>query len=139
MIIVLKLINGDNVIGLLALEDEWGFTIQDPFTIEHRVDMKGYRNMVLHRYNPFSQESTIAYKHKNIISVYTADDDLSDYYFYTLDHACKFRDKAMSHDIQRACEYIQKLIDENDNADKPVEDNTEQEDVMVVPSTKTFH
>lgn len=121
MVIVLKLVSGDTVLGLLALEDEDVTVIQDPFTLEYRIDMKGYRSMVLHRFNPFSEASNVSFKNDSIVSSYYADYDLSDYYYYSLDHCIKFRDKAMSQDIQRASEYIQDLID-NNNKIKPVEE-----------------
>lgn len=136
MVIVLKLLNGETVMGLLALEDDHFITVQDPLVLEYRVDLKGYRSMVLHRYNQFSIESTIAFKHSMIVSIYTADDDLSDYYYYTLDHCYKYRDDAMSNDIQRASEYIQGLLDNGNKPPEPI-----KEDILpeVPKSSNTVH
>jgi len=132
MVIVLKLMNGETIMGLLGLEDEDLFLIQDPFILEYRVDAKGYRSMVLHRYNPFSEESTIQFNKNMIVTNYTADVDLVEYYYYSLDHSIKFRDKAMSTDIQRASEYLQNLIDNNNNIYKDVvEKDTDTETIPV--------
>lgn len=136
MVIVLKLSNGETVMGLLALEDDYAVTLQDPLILEYRVDIKGYRSMVLHRYNQFSMESTISFKNSVIVAMYTADNDLSDYYYYTLDHCYKFRDEAMSNDIQRASEYIQGLLDNgNKQADTVVLDT----DPDGLKSSNTVH
>lgn len=136
MVLVIKLINGETVIGLLALEDEDFISIQDPLILEYRVDTKGFRSMVLHRYNQFSMESTISFKQNMVVSMYTADNDLTDYYYYTLDHCYKYRDEAMSHDIQRASEYMQSLLD---NSNKPPEQS--KEDILpdVPKSSNTVH
>lgn len=133
MVIVLKLINGDTVIGLLSLEDEEVTIIQDPFILEYRMDLKGNRSMVLHRYNPFCEESTVSFKESAIVSTYYADPDLSEYYFCSLDHSIKFRDQAMSHDIQRASEYLEELINNNNNI-KPV---PREEVIQVSPDTSS--
>lgn len=139
MVIVLRLINGDTVLGLLAIEDEDGVSIQDPFTLEYRVDMKGYRSMVLHRYNPFAIESIVSFRQSSIVSIYTADDDLSDYYYFTLDHAVKFRDQAMSLDIQRASEYIQGLIDNNNKSQTQYDTEKDTVPVNLHKSGNTVH
>lgn len=137
MVIVLKLLNGETIIGLLALEDDHFISIQDPLILEYRIDLKGFRSMVLHRYNAFAVESTVSFKHSTVVTMYTADDDLVDYYYYTLDHCYKYRDKAMSDDIQRASEYIQGLIDNNN---KPPEAPPEDTVVSPVPrSSNTVH
>ncbi len=136
MILVLKLSNGETVLGLLALEDEYAVTLQDPLILEYRVDLKGYRSMVLHRYNQFAMESTVTFKNSVIVSMYTADNDLTEYYYYTLDHCYKFRDEAMSHDIQRASEYIQSLLDNNNSPPEP----TKEDMIPNVPkSSNTVH
>ncbi len=119
MVIVLKLMNGDTIIGLLSLEDDDVTVIQDPFILEYRMDLKGNRSMVLHRYNPFCEESTVSFKNSTIVTTYYADNDLSEYYFCSLEHSIRFRDQAMSHDIQRASEYLEELIS-NNNTIKPV-------------------
>lgn len=137
MILVLKLSNGDTVMGLLSVEDDDVFMLQDPFHVEYRVDIKGYRSMVLHRSNPFSEEMTVPYYKHHVISHYVADLDLCDYYFYTLDHSIKFRDKAMSQDIQRACEYIQHLIDNNNNPDVKEQQEEPTEGTLTVMPVST--
>lgn len=113
MLIVLKLSNGESVIGLLSFEDDEVYTIQDPFHLDMKADTKGYRALVMYRYNQFSNSPTMDFQKPHVVSTYYADEDLTDYYFYTLDHTIKFRDKNMSADIQRACDYIQQLIDNN--------------------------
>lgn len=136
MVIVLKLSNGETVMGLLALEDDYAVTLQDPLILEYRVDIKGYRSMVLHRYNQFSMESTISFKNSVIVAMYTADNDLSDYYYYTLDHCYKFRDEAMSNDIQRASEYIQGLLDNGNKQEDTVVLDTDPDGLK---SSNTVH
>ena len=99
--------------------------------------------MVLHRYNPFSEEESLTFQRNMIVTMYTADPDLSDYYFYSLDHSIKFRDQAMSLDIQRACEYIQDLIDNNNRHPEPVQEQPKQpvEEIVtaVSKSSNTVH
>jgi hypothetical protein len=136
MILVLKLLNGETVLGLLALEDDTFVTIQDPMVLEYRTDLKGHRSMVLNRYNQFSMETTISFKNTMVVSMYTADDDLSEYYFYTLDHCYKFRDSYASTDIQRASEYLQSLIDNNN---KPPEPTTNDVSTVEPKSSNTVH
>lgn len=136
MILVLKLINGETVLGLLALEDEHFTTLQDPLLLENRTDLKGFRSMILNRYNQFGMESHIPFKNSMIVSMYTADDDLSDYYYYTLDHCYKYRDDAMSNDIKRASEYIQTLIDNGNKPSEPTRDIVVSD---LIKSANTIH
>ena len=69
----------------------------------------------------------------HIVGNYYPDDDLADYYWYSLDHTIKFRDVNMSIDIQRASKYIQKLIDNDNNPDL----FSSQEDHVPVSITTT--
>jgi hypothetical protein len=138
MVIVLKLMNGESVIGLLALDYEHNMVLQDPFILEYRVDLKGYRTMVLHRYNQFAMDNRVTFDKSHIITSFEVDDDLSDYYFYSLDHSIKFRDEAMSLDIQRASEYLQMLIDNNNNT-KPMEEKEQMIPTTIDTSSNTVH
>jgi hypothetical protein len=138
MLIVLKLSNGETVLGLLALEDEDVFVIQDPFHLEMRADAKGYRQLLLYRYNQFSKEPHMSFSKDHIVGNYYPDDDLEEYYWYSLDHTIKFRDVNMSTDNQRASNYIQKLIDNENNPDL----FSSQEDhvpVSITTSGNTVH
>lgn len=138
MLIVLKLSNGETILGLLAFEDDDITVIQDPFHLEMRADTKGYRQLLLYRYNQFSNDSNMTFNREHIVGSYYPDDDLTEYYFYSLDHTVKFRDVNMSKDIQRASEYIQKLIDNENNPDF----TSTQEDyvpVSITTSGNTVH
>lgn len=138
MIIVLKLTNGETVLGLLALEDDDIFVIQDPFHLELRADAKGYRQLLLYRYNQFSREPHMTFHKEHIIGTYYPDDDLEEYYWYSLDHTIKFRDVNMSTDIQRASQYIQKLIDSENNPDLFSKEDDDIP-VSITTSSNTVH
>ena len=138
MLIILKLSNGETVIGLLSFEDDTSYTIQDPFHLEMRADAKGYRNMLLYRYNQFGKSPNMDFNKSHVVGTYEPDDDLTDYYYYSLDHTIKFRDEAMSKDIQRACEYIQNLIDNDNNYERP-SDDLKNVPVSITTSGNTFH
>lgn len=114
MVIIMKLITSETLVGLLALEDENEIILQDPFLIEYRFDSKGSRSMVLSRYNQFSLEDNTSFNKSMVVTYFAADDDLKEYYFYSLDHSIKVRDEYIAEDIRRASEYLQHLIDDLD-------------------------
>lgn len=138
MLIVLRLSNSETVVGLLSYENDSILSIQDPFQLEMRADTKGYRSMILYRYNQFAKDSTMEFNKNQIIGTYYADHDLTDYYYYTLDHTIKFRDQAMSVDIQRACDYLHNLIDNNNEPIK-MEDKSVRIVVDNTTSSNTVH
>lgn len=145
MLTALKLTSGDTVVGILSFEDEFVFTIGDPFIMEMRVDSNGYRALVMYRYNQFSQEPAMDFSKTQVVSVYTPDSDLEDYYYLSLEHTLKFRDKTMSSDIQKACQHLQLLIDNNNEIPIKKTNRFGKEEDKIVPlnpnkpSGNTFH
>ena len=126
MFVNVKLMNGDEIIGEMTTYDDVSVHIRNPCSIIWKSTSTG-ESMNLYRYNTYSLDCIVGFNKANVISMYEAFKNLSDYY----ERFIVFSDMNMykvQEQLNNSTTYLDQLIAKTNSLeskiDEPVDDYT---------------
>lgn len=109
--IVLKLITGDEIIGLVKSKIQTAITLDDPFFVIAHVTDTGLAAVYLKRYMTLSAEYSISIPTKNVMASYTPSESLVQYYSVTSEYYTKVADEYLLKTVDAVTDSIKSTID----------------------------
>jgi hypothetical protein len=109
--IVLKLISGDEVIGLIKSQTQTAITLDDPFLVITHVTDTGLAAVYLKRYMTLSTDYSISLLKRNVLASYTPSESLVQYYSVTSEYYTKVADEYLLKTVDSVTDSIKGTID----------------------------
>lgn len=118
MIVLLKLLNTEEVLGELIYENDDVVHLSNPLAIQLEKEYQtGITNALLVDYAPHSKQEIYVFKNTHIISKIEMNESMSEYYEKSLLYNKKIYDKKVKSSIQIAISQLDTII-ENYSVDK---------------------
>ncbi len=113
---LIKLVNGEEILGSIISNDEYGIRVQDPLLISIERDFKtGLSGLTLVTYIPYADEKNIILNNNSVITFTEVDIYMTEYYEKSLQYNKKYHDKKYKHNINYAISQIDTIL-----SDEPV-------------------
>lgn len=110
-IYIVKLANGQEIAGTYRDSLDDLYIIEDPLLVENRYDpLTNTRLMVLSRYNSFSRELNVGIPSKQVVAIYPVNESFEKYYYNSLMHMVKVRDKMILEDLDKTAQHIENIL-----------------------------
>lgn len=139
-IILIKLINGDEIIGRLHNASEYGYRIDDPLII---TDDNNGRGLILLNYIPFSDQTHVDINHNSIICYNDANVSMILYYEKSLKYIRNVNDIRYVKNLEAAIIQLDVLLDKYvDNKQNNSYSNSLVEKIVLstaIPTSNTIN
>jgi len=113
---LIKLINGEEVLGSIVSNDSNGMLVENPLLVSIERDFKsGLSGLTLLTYIPYSEEQNVLFNNNAVISYTDVDLYMTEYYEKSLAYNRKHHDKKYKHNINYAISQLDYIL----NDDKP--------------------
>lgn len=119
MATLLKLVNGEEVIGEIENIVNEQYIVRDPLLVELTSDGLGTHGMILVNYCPFSEVNTVEIDVKNVVSKYVVNNSLQEYYEKSIIYCRKYHDIRFVKSISTAISYLDNIIEKLNDKDQP--------------------
>ena len=138
MATLLKLINGEEIIGEIENTINEQYIIGNPLLIEITSDDSGMHGMILVNYCPFSDVNTISIDIKNVVASYKVNDSLQEYYEKSIVYCRKYHDLRFSTSIATAISYLDNILEKIDEPKKTKREKLNLK-IFVNPNSNTVN
>ena len=122
---LLKLSNGDEIIGDVINQSSDKLTINNPLIIETRNNNGGMA-FVLNKYLSFSKDATIDFNMNNIVAISSVSSDMESYYMANVDYIKRNIEPSFNMNIKRGLSYFQAEMIQDELSDIIEDDESEE-------------
>lgn len=119
MATLLKLVNGEEVIGEIENSANQQYIIRNPLLVEVTSDGSGMYGMILVNYCPFSDVNTVEIDINNVVSKYKINDSLQEYYLKSVEYCRKHYDIRFTKSIAKAISYLDSILENLNEKNQP--------------------
>lgn len=131
MVDLIKLVNGDEIIGKSKGYNGNGtFLIEDPLLIEFRELSSGAMGMMLVNYIPFSLDNKVYVKENSIVAIVPLDETVVEYYEKSLIYTRKYQDVNTKKNVMLAVSQLDIILETLDKSSEKKDNRKGVDDLL---------
>lgn len=116
---VIKLVNGEEILGSIISDDEYGVRVQDPLLITIERDYKtGLTGLTLLTYIPYSEDKSVLFSKGSVLTTAEIDIYMTEYYEKSLAYNRKHHDKKYKYNINYAISQLDSILESDESSKK---------------------